>query len=284
MARPLPRAFSPDQIAAIKRIALHSAIANYQWQDRGRAPDGYTAGMALAFAYCCRKYRAGDPSVIEIAQAETDNEDDALVVYSEEFANLDMPNDDAGLDVLRHLFALMLGHGMRESSGKYCEGRDQSVENVTADTAEAGLFQQSWNSHVFTDAIPTLFEQYEFALTSQDPPQCARTTFKQGVTCNSQDLTDYGSGDGAEFQHLAKCCPQFAVEAAAACLRVRCDHFGPIVRKEVELKAEADEMLYDVQKLITSWDAPTQIPTVVIRVTADRPVKIKFIHETPKNA
>jgi len=35
---------------------------------------------------------------------------------------------------------------MRESSGQYCCGRDTSEDNTTADTAEAGLFQMSWNA------------------------------------------------------------------------------------------------------------------------------------------
>ena len=33
--------------------------------------------------------------------------------------------------------------GMRESSGQHCCGRDISADNVTADTAEAGLFKRA---------------------------------------------------------------------------------------------------------------------------------------------
>ena len=36
-----------------------------------------------------------------------------------------MRNDVSGIDTLRHLFVLMIGLGMRELSGRYCEGRDQ---------------------------------------------------------------------------------------------------------------------------------------------------------------
>jgi hypothetical protein len=45
----------------------------------------------------------------------------------------------------------MLGHGMRESSGRHCEGRDLSADNVQSDTAEAGLFQTSYNAHSATE-------------------------------------------------------------------------------------------------------------------------------------
>ena len=37
-------------IGEIIQIAAKSSIAKYKWKDRGRAPLGYTKGMALAFA------------------------------------------------------------------------------------------------------------------------------------------------------------------------------------------------------------------------------------------
>lgn len=40
-----------------------------------------------------------------------------------------------GTDTLRQLFVLLIGLGMRESSGQYCEGRDRSASNVTAEAA-----------------------------------------------------------------------------------------------------------------------------------------------------
>jgi hypothetical protein len=60
-----------------------------------------------------------------------------------------MANDRDGPETLRPLFALMLGHGMRESSGRYCEGRDRSAENVASDTAEAGLFPNEPQRQLF---------------------------------------------------------------------------------------------------------------------------------------
>ena len=55
--------------------------------------------------------------------------------------------------------SLLLGLGMRESSGNYSEGRDMSASNVTGDTAEAGLFQQSWNSHSASPHIAQLLDE-----------------------------------------------------------------------------------------------------------------------------
>jgi hypothetical protein len=71
-----------------------------------------------------------------------------------------MRNDVSGIDTLRHLFVLMIGLGMRESSGRYCEGRDQSASNTSADTAEAGLFQTSWNARACCTLTGTILRQW----------------------------------------------------------------------------------------------------------------------------
>ena len=71
-----------------------------------------------------------------------------------------MDGDAKTGDTLRHLFVLLTGLDMRESSGRCCEGRDLSASNTTADTAEAGLFQQSWNSRFASPELPKLVSQY----------------------------------------------------------------------------------------------------------------------------
>ena len=60
----------------------------------------------------------------------------------------------------------------------------------------------------------------------------------------------YGAGTGFEFQKLAKGCPQYACETAALTLRNAANHYGPVVRREVELRAEADHMLRQVQDYV----------------------------------
>ena len=93
---------------------------------RGRAPLGYIKGMAVMFAVALRKLAQGDPAAVEMARAATgDGHRDALAYYASRFAALGMRNDVSGIDTLRHLFVLMIGLGMRELSGRYCEGRDQ---------------------------------------------------------------------------------------------------------------------------------------------------------------
>ena len=56
-----------------------------------------------------------------------------VVAYQHEFANAGMKNTVAGVDTLRHAYALLIGQGMMESSGRYCEGRDVSECFATAE-------------------------------------------------------------------------------------------------------------------------------------------------------
>ena len=158
-----------------------------------------------------------------------------------------MRNDVSGIDTLRHLFVLMIGLGMRESSGRYCEGRDRSASNTSADSAEAGLFQMSWDAHGASRQIPRLLDEYQ-----ANGGGGYREIFCEGVTPHRGDLDNCGSGTGLRFQQLCKDCPGFAVETAAVGLRNLRTHWGPINRREAELRTEADDMLQQVQRLVAS--------------------------------
>jgi hypothetical protein len=202
--------------------------------------------MAVAWSTVLRNYLMNDPAAADMAKANTHNADvDVLAWYADEFADCDMDNRADGLDTLRHLFALMIGLGMRETSGQHCCGRDVSADNVTSDTAEAGLFQMSWNASNSTPLMQQVMDQY-----SASNAMCQLNVFEEGVSCSSSDWDCYGSGLGFYYQELAKLCPQFAVETAALALRNLRQHFGPINRHEAELRVEADRMLADVQELV----------------------------------
>jgi hypothetical protein len=244
---PLPPPLSNAQVGAIKEIAAQSQIARYSWDDRGQGPLAYTQGMALAFADAVQRYNAGDSSAIEMAKANTHDPDvDVLSWYAGIFAEAGMFNNAAGLDTLRHLFALMIGLGMRESSGQYCCGRDMSADNVSSETAEAGLFQMSWNASSSSEEMQKLMDEY----APCPSPQCLGEVFSEGVECSSSDWDCYGSGDGYRYQQMAKQCPIFAVHCAAIGLRNLRQHWGPVNRYEVELKSEADAMLAVVQQIV----------------------------------
>jgi hypothetical protein len=235
-----------NAIARIAKIASDSAVADYRWANRGKSPAGYVKGMAVSYAKLYHELAAKNAYAVEMAKAMTDDAStDALKHYEDVFKPLGMDNLKAGADTLRHLFVLMLGLGMRESSGKHCEGRDRSANNVTAETAEAGLFQTSFNARRASPLLPKLFAEFK-----AQPSPSYLDVFKEGVRCKEANLENFGEGDGREFQKLSKECPFFALAFTAIGLRNIRRHWGPINRRDAEVKPDADAMFMEVQKLV----------------------------------
>jgi hypothetical protein len=136
---------------------------------------------------------------------------------------------------------MMMGLGMRESSGRYCEGRDMSASNMASDTCEAGLFQTSWNIRSGSPVIePLIFDFW-------NNPNGFLPQFKEGITASANNLNSYGTGDGVRYQFLSRFAPLFHVMVTGVGMRVLRQHWGPINRREVTLKKEADDLLKDVQ-------------------------------------
>src|SRR5215831_19616078 len=115
-----------------------------------------------------------------MAERAGDPDSDALAYFADEFERQGMSNNVSGPDTLRHLFVLLIGLGMRESSGVCWEGRDQSADNVQSDTCEAGLFQSSWNYRACATDAETLFDEYRHALEAPEP-QCQLKAFEDSV-------------------------------------------------------------------------------------------------------
>jgi peptidoglycan hydrolase-like protein with peptidoglycan-binding domain len=237
-----------EQIDQIVDIAEGSAIARYSWRDRGVAPKGYTAGIALCFALAATRLQEVHPTAMVLAQADrNDADEDALTWYRAEFIRkLDTDNSEDGIDTLRSVFVMLLGLGMRESSGRYCEGRDMSASNVSADTAEAGMHQTSYNIRSFNDQIPLLLKAY------WQNPNGFLPTFRNGASPKGDELANFGSGDGAKHQFLSKFAPAYHAYVTAIGMRFGRQHWGPINRSEVELREEANDMLLEVQHYLSS--------------------------------
>ena len=241
-----------DKLAAkIDDIVSKSPILTYSWPDRGKATQGYYAGMAKTFALAMLRYNAGDHAALIMGQKDSFNSDiDAISWYHEEFAAEEMENLDDGIETLRHLFVLMIGLGPCESSGNHWCGRDMSATNVESETAEAGLFQTSWNvSHVDQSMIE-LFEEFS------NDPNGFRPTFTAGLKPTTANLDNYGSGDGAFYQWLAKFCPAFAAFTTGVGLRLIRKHWGPLGRREVDIVPEVDDLLIDVQRAVLESNLP----------------------------
>jgi len=244
-AEPVAEAAGP--IATITGIAARSAIARFDWPGRGVAPIGYIKGMAVVFARVLCKLRAGDDAAVEMAKRNTGNASkDVLAHYDSVFHDLGMNNDVAGPDTLRHLFVLMVGLGMRESSGKFCEGQDRSApENQTAEKAEAGLFQTSFDARSASPLLPQLFARF----TAN--PAGLVDIFKEGCPrCTAKNLENFGTGPGRDFQKLSKESPAFAAEFAAVTLRNLRNHYGPINTRAARVMPDCDAMLREVQGFV----------------------------------
>ena len=193
--QPGPEPEPPDaDEEAIMDIALNSEIASYQWRDRGVAPPAYIQGFGLSYAQVIRAWRAGDAAAVEMAKADTgDDSVDALTVYEDEYEDINIDTSRDGIETLRGLYALLLGHGMRESSGKHCCGTDDTAAGACgrpADEIEAGLYQTSYNAHTCVA---------EFDMVTQDYEDGERDgyldAFADGVVCDADDWRCYGSGD-----------------------------------------------------------------------------------------
>ena len=248
-------AVTPRIIAAAKT----SAIARYGWGNRGPACIGYTAGVAVAYGAAYARLQAHDPVADRMARAlEPAFRDphgtlkgDSLTWYSEQLRAIGM-GTATSLERLRCLFVLLLGLGMRESSGRCCEGRDRHANNISADTAEAGLFQMSFDLVAPRAELLDVFHHYQ-----RNPGEGLREIFVLGMSPPERDMDreNFGPANsaGRAFQELSKRCPAMTVEIAALGLRLEVGHWGPIKRHEAEVRSASKELLLAVEQII---DAP----------------------------
>lgn len=233
----------------ILTIANNSSCAAYSWKNRGKAPKGYMKGMALTYARSLcrlddnRTDRRTPASLMSRAQTGNTSKD-ALSHFKSRFDSLGLSISRSDPNTLRSLYTLGIGLGMRESSGKYCEGWDTSAGgNRPSNEAEAGLFQTSYNSIAASVELKKLYAEYK-----SNKNRCMLSTFKEGVTCRSQSIL--GTGEGAAYQRLNKECPAFAAEYAMVMLRVLRAHYGPINRKEAEVISSCNNMLDQVESVV----------------------------------
>lgn len=240
----------------ILEVAERSAAANFEWPDRGRAPQGYTKGMALVYANLYQRLLEKDPVALEIARPDSGNKGkDALAVFADEFERLGLENDSLGVDTFRHVFVLLLGLGMRESSGRHCLGVYAPDGNYEGHSAEAGLFQTSYSAGTPVPMMLEIFRRWR-----DNPGDGLRDVFVEGASCGEDAWRNHGSGPGLEFQRLSKEHPAFAAEFSAVGLRHRCRHWGPIAhypsRNRVDIRTEADELFMEVQSVVDSHLSP----------------------------
>ena len=244
-------ALSGDRVTAILEFVDAAAIRRYSWHDDqaetppATAPRGYLLGMAVGFAHLYHRLGSDVDVQAMAAPVHLDRSTtDALAYYADRFKAVGMPLNDDPRDILRHLFVLLTGLGMRESTGRYCLGRDQQANNVDSDTAEAGLFQVSYNLVRDKGRYDALRARYRDSTA-------LRKVFSLGVACADKHAENWGTDpDGIAFQQLTKQCPAFAIEIAALGLRHRRQHWGPINERKAHLASEWDQVLQHVQDIV----------------------------------
>jgi hypothetical protein len=239
---------SSSEVASITNLARASAIQKFNWPGRGIMPPGCVKGLAIAYACAYRKFHAGHPAFKEMAKSNTHNADkDVMAWEAGRFTAQGMNNNTAGINVLRHLYAYIFGLSMRESSGRHCEGRDMSANWTSAITAEAGLLQTSWNIRGGSGQ-PTLmqglFDEYRKGAEGY------MSIFKEGVFCSAANWKNWGTGDGAIYQRMSKEQPMFHVEVTAIGMRNLRKHWGPINRRDVAIRKEANTLLLEVEGVV----------------------------------
>lgn len=222
---------------SVKEIAVNSQCAKYSFKGgQGLAPKSFLKGIALTYAKAaCNPLRA---DVVVASQPLGSASKDALAHYGISTETSD--------EILRQVYSLLVGSAMRESSGRWCVGKDAGASNFSAETCEAGLYQTSFNSRSAHRELPLMFASYK-----ANPKGCFFEVYSQGISCDKSNLKNYGFGDGVIFQKLSKECPAFATEYAAVMFRTQRTHYGPLNTRKAELRPECTamfKMVYDLVK------------------------------------
>ena len=237
---PTPTTPTPTPVdlrAGIRKIVESStSCSDYYWKNRGKAPKSYIEGMALMYAkqVCGQGSDFIKPNKIT-GSNKYGTYNDALNHYSLSGGEL-------------NTYTFLIGLGMRESSGKYCTGRDRSQNFTHSRSAEAGLFQMAYVARVFNSRMESIYEKYKSGELS-----CELEAFKQeSIKCTSYDAKTFGTGEGATWQKLMKKCPAFSTQWAAILIRSQYKHFGPIIRKDAEFRTQCRDMLSKVGEISKS--------------------------------
>mgnify|MGYP001767130045 CR=1 FL=1 len=232
---------------AVAKFARTSAFAARKWgHGQGVMPIGYTIGMALSYARAVCELKAGKSETMAMTVPDRkDDRTDALTFYSKKLAKIPGNASEGGIDTLRKLFNVLIGLGVVESSGRWYCGRDMGANFDQAETAEAGLFQASYGAMHANRSMRNLYAEYKGRTDFLD-------VFKEGAgSPDSDNLKNWGEGDGAIFQALTKNCPAFAAQYAALCLRYNRKEFGTLRDGVVEVTSDCDDFLRGIEDVLS---------------------------------
>lgn len=254
-------------VLEICRAVENSPLASHEWKSLSRhsplkyGPDlepphiGYIKGMCLSFARSYGRLLVGEQVAKDMAApVRGGNRADALWVYRRAISRLAPSQDNSAVTNLRHLYTAMIGYGSLESSGQYCTGRDlKNDESGTAETAESGILQTSYNTVEGTGHEP--IRRGIAALTAQyaaHPEKGFLWVFQERSGCPWGKVAKrfYGAGAGRQFQELSRFSPAFSAETSAVSLRYNATDYVTSDYDKVEVLPECDNLLLQVQHLV----------------------------------
>lgn len=244
-----------------------SPLATHEWKSlsahspRKYGPDlepphlGYIKGMCLSFARSYSRLLAGEQVAGDMAgPVQAGSPADALWIYRQAISRLAPSQDSSEVTNLRHLYTAMIGYGSLESSGQYCTGRDlKNDESDTAETAESGILQTSYNTiegpghEPIREGVAALTAQY-----AAHPEKGFLWVFQEGSGCKWAKVAKrfYGSGPGRQFQELSRFSPAYSAETTAISLRYNANDYVTSDYDKVEVLPECDHLLLKVQHLV----------------------------------
>lgn len=258
----------PTSKAELVQLIANSSCAKVSWGNdkkpagcdncytslRGRNAVGGTVAVGLTYARSVCDL--AKPSVAAVTGSDLGSTSKDQFAYMKPvYDQAGIPVTKGGVDSLRAVYVAMFPFAAMESSGKYCEGKDEAADNESSEAAEAGMFQTSWNSRSTHPELLKLFADYRAGRKS-----CFLEESKAGVKCKAQDAVNYGKGDGLEYQKLNKSCPAFATEWAAIMFRHGRSHYYPLnqagkperyLQKWIELRPECGELLKQIESKIS---------------------------------
>jgi hypothetical protein len=218
----------PIVTSDIEEIVKANGCQKISFKDKGRPPLGYVIGMAKTYA----QTKCDAKLVEKLTRPLGSSSKDALAKY--------------GLSpTLPNLFSLMLGLGLRESSGKHCEGKDMSANFNTAEECEAGAWQTSYNAIGLAEYLK------EYVLTPKQM-NCFLPEYSKGISCDASNWKYWGNttSPGYAFQKKAKECPAFHAEFTALVMRENLNHFGPLKRMEAQYYYACRDLFLSVDKVV----------------------------------
>lgn len=225
----------------INKIVVGSSCSKYAFGNRGPAPKGYLKGVVVSYARTLCLYNSPNKTYAgAIGKVLGTDAADALTHYGF--------NADTGGERIKQTYTLLIGLGLRESSGQYGTGWDRSKLpeiQPSANNSETGLFQVSYDNNSKMPDSAALYLTYK-----AQPDKCSLDIFKEGASAVQQDFVGKPSA-GYDFQYFMRYCPALQVDYAAAGIRVNRKQWGPLNRKEAEYYKPCEQMLSQVEAVLT---------------------------------